>query len=133
MRNLTLIHSFCAAAPVAFSQQKTNVLLIVADGLGFQLPCNGDRHIQAPHMEADPSQSQKLAAAPSHTATLECMKALSLEWRMETEEPETEDPYLDPATLAAKHDQVNSHPSPLEKMKKPIDAFPSRFPISSVL
>ena len=54
-------------------------------------------------LEADPSQFHNLATDPAQAATLDRMKALLLEWQKETG-----DPYLDPATLAAKHEQVNS-------------------------
>jgi N-sulfoglucosamine sulfohydrolase len=52
MKPLVLILAFCAAATVASSRQKPNVLLIVADDLGLQLSCYGDPHIQTPHIDA---------------------------------------------------------------------------------
>jgi N-sulfoglucosamine sulfohydrolase len=57
-------------------------------------------------LAADPSQFQNLAADPAHAATLDRMKAHLLEWQKETQ-----DPYLDPAILAAKHAAVNSRPA----------------------
>jgi N-sulfoglucosamine sulfohydrolase len=52
MKPLVLILAFCAAATVASSRQKPNVLLIVADDLGLQLSCYGDKYIQTPHIDA---------------------------------------------------------------------------------
>ena len=52
MKGLTLILALCVTATSAFSQQKPNVLLIVADDLGLQLSCYGDRNIQTPNIDA---------------------------------------------------------------------------------
>lgn len=52
MKLFTSILTLCATATFAFSQQKPNVLLIVADDLGLQLSCYGDKHVQTPHLDA---------------------------------------------------------------------------------
>jgi len=52
MKHLLVILVFCASATFGFSQQKPNVLLIIADDLGLQLSCYGDKHIQTPQIDA---------------------------------------------------------------------------------
>lgn len=41
-----------ANAMPAFSQEKPNFLLIIADDLGLQLSCYGDQHIKTPNIDA---------------------------------------------------------------------------------
>jgi N-sulfoglucosamine sulfohydrolase len=61
-------------------------------------------------LEADPAQFQNLAADPAHAETLKRMQGLLLEWRKETQ-----DPFLNPEALAAKHAEVNSRAAALQK------------------
>jgi N-sulfoglucosamine sulfohydrolase len=47
-----LLFALCAAATSAKAQPQPNVLLIVADDLGLQLSCYGDKYIHTPHIDA---------------------------------------------------------------------------------
>ena len=53
-------------------------------------------------LDADPWEFRNLASDPAHHCTLKRMQSLLLQWRQETN-----DPYLDSLTLAAKHREVN--------------------------
>lgn len=47
-----LLLALCATATSVHAQAKPNVLLIVADDLGLQLSCYGDKYIHTPHIDA---------------------------------------------------------------------------------
>lgn len=49
---ISLLVALCVTATPAFSQARPNILLIIADDLGLQLSCYGDKHIQTPNIDA---------------------------------------------------------------------------------
>ncbi len=53
----------CAAATPAVPQARPNVLLIIADDLGLQLSCYGDKHIDTPNIDALASSGTRFKTA----------------------------------------------------------------------
>src|SRR5512137_686898 len=49
---IIVFFAMLAAASPALSQTKTNILLIIADDLGLQLSCYGDKHIHTPNIDS---------------------------------------------------------------------------------